>query len=75
VSIDLRERLRDLKTAFARFDRDGNGRIDYQEFRELLDRVGPSPTEEEAQLAFTIIDDSGTGYVSFDEFVSWWLDR
>ena len=45
-----------IKTEFARFDKDGNGRIDYDEFVELLAAIGPRPTEEEAQLAYSVID-------------------
>jgi Ca2+-binding EF-hand superfamily protein len=64
-----------LKTEFARFDKDGNGRIDYDEFVELLAAVGPRPTEEEAQLAYSVIDTNETGDVSFEEFANWWLDH
>ena len=64
-----------LQQQFEQFDRDGSGRIDYNEFVELLEAVGPRPTEEEAQLAFSIIDADGDGSVGFDEFVDWWLDR
>ena len=64
-----------LKQQFEQFDRDGSGRIDYNECVGLLEAVGPRPTEEEAQLAFSIIDADGDGSVGFDEFVDWWLDR
>lgn len=73
--VDNSDDIARLQSEFARFDGDGNGRIEYEEFVELLGTVGPRPTEEEAQLAFTIIDESGTGYVSFDEFARWWLDQ
>jgi Ca2+-binding EF-hand superfamily protein len=64
-----------LQREFASFDRDGNGRLEYAEFVELLGTVGPRPTEEEAQLAFSVIDTDHTGYVEFEEFVHWWLDH
>lgn len=64
-----------LHREFSRFDSDSNGRIEYEEFVELLGSVGPRPTEEEAQLAFSVIDSDNTGYVEFEEFVHWWLDH
>ncbi|PLX55744.1 MAG: hypothetical protein C0629_11225 [Chromatiales bacterium] len=64
-----------LHREFSRFDSDNNGRIEYEEFIELLGSVGPRPTEEEAQLAFSVIDSDNTGYVEFEEFVHWWLDH
>ncbi len=67
--------LAELRCQFDRFDIDDNGRIDFQEFSELLEVTGPRPTEEEKQIAYTVIDTDGNGTVSFDEFISWWLDQ
>lgn len=73
--MDQAQRLALLTREFDKFDRDRNGRIDYEEFRALLESIGPQPTEEEAQLAFSIIDTEENGDVSFDEFAHWWLDN
>ena len=67
--------LEELRCPFDRFDTDNNGRIDFQEFSDLLEVTGPLPTEEEKQIAFTVIDTDGNGTVSLDEFISWWLDQ
>jgi len=67
--------LAELRCQFDRFDTDNNGRIDFQEFSDLLEVTGPLPTEEEKQIAFTVIDTDGNGSVSLDEFISWWLDQ
>jgi len=67
--------LEALKDAFAYFDRDGSGRINMEEFRQLLAAIGPSPTEEEFELAFSVADRENTGDVTFDDFIRWWLDQ
>lgn len=69
-----KERLRELREKFEEFDISDTGNIDYSEFIRLLEAVGPSPTEEEAALAFSVIDSDGDGAVSFDEFARWWED-
>ena len=66
--------LGELRRQFDTFDVDGNGEISYEEFVSLLEAIGPRPTEEEAQLAFTVIDVENDGAVRFAEFVKWWSD-
>ena len=67
--------LEALRDAFNQFDTDGSGRINMEEFRQLLAAIGPSPTEEEFELAFSVADRENTGDVTFEDFISWWLDQ
>lgn len=70
-----RANLQALRDAFDQFDQDGSGRISMEEFRQLLAAIGPSPTEEEFELAFSVADRENTGDVTFEDFISWWLDQ
>jgi Ca2+-binding EF-hand superfamily protein len=64
--------LDDLRGRFEEYDDDGDGRIDFAEFVELLDELGDELSREEALLAFEGIDMDGNGAVTFEEFVKWW---
>lgn len=64
-----------LRAAFDRFDRDGNGHIDEDEFAALLESLGIDMTAEKVQIAFSAIDVNGNGHIDFGEFVTWWSRR
>lgn len=65
----------ELKENFDYFDRDGDGKIDFGEFSELMDALGAELKAEEARLGFASIDEDGSGHIDFVEFCTWWLDR
>lgn len=65
----------ELRTAFDKFDRDGNGFIDEAEFAELLSSLGIDLTPEKIQIAFMAIDVNGNERVDFGEFAVWWERR
>lgn len=62
----------DLSKAFARFDGDGNGRIDRGEFNELLDALGSSMSEKDRELGFGMIDSDEDGSITLAELSEWW---
>ncbi|MCK5797631.1 MAG: EF-hand domain-containing protein [Deltaproteobacteria bacterium] len=66
----------ELKETFDHFDKDGNGIIDRDEFRQLMqDGLNAEMAPEELDLGFSLIDKDGNGTIEFDEFSAWWLDR
>ncbi|XP_064610351.1 lysophosphatidylcholine acyltransferase 1-like [Liolophura sinensis] len=57
-----------LRTVFQLYDRAGSGYIDFREYVIGLSLVsGPAATEETIQLAFTLFDSDGKGYISEEE--------
>lgn len=65
----------ELKETFQQFDRDQNGRIDLQEFRELLTALDARVDDSASQIGFESIDSDGSGTIDFDEFAAWWDDQ
>ena len=68
----------ELYIAFSRLDCSSDRRLSHEEFINavpVLQRWGVSLTEEEAKTEFQIIDDNGGGYILFDEFIVWALQK
>ena len=66
------KKLQDLKQIFEDCDKDSNGRIDWDEFGCMLDKLLGEKTLEEKTLAFDLIDTNHNGSICFDEFCEWW---
>lgn len=66
------QQLAELREDFAFNDADANGRIDLDEFLDLLDHLEAGMSGEEARIGFAEIDADGDGAIEFDEFVAWW---
>jgi Ca2+-binding EF-hand superfamily protein len=64
-----------LRQEFDRFDADGNGWIDEDEFAALVRALGVTFTPEKVAIAFMAIDVNGNGRIEFGEFTSWWQKR
>jgi Ca2+-binding EF-hand superfamily protein len=65
----------DLRPDFNRFDTDGNGIIDEDEFAALIAALGVEFTPEQTQVAFLAIDIDGNGRIDYREFRGWWNRR
>ena len=61
-----------VRAIFDKYDHDGSGSIDHQEFREMLKDLGVSMTKSEFQEAITMLDNDHNGEVDFEEFLGWW---
>lgn len=65
----------ELLASFDHFDTDENGRIEFDEFVQLLDALDADVPEDEARLGFDEVDTDDDGHIDFDEFCSWWDAR
>ena len=66
------EELDELREAFDYNDRDGDGRIQLDEFSALLDELEADMSAAEVEIGFKDIDTNDDGLVDFQEFVAWW---
>ena len=61
-----------LERSFARFDTDGNGRIDRREFASLVRRMGFHKPDAVIEHAFADIDNAQRGFIDIGQFRTWW---
>ena len=63
---------RELIQEFAAADRDNDGRIDFGEFRSLLEGLDAAMSIEEMRIGFHEVDADRDGLIDCREFVDWW---
>jgi Ca2+-binding EF-hand superfamily protein len=63
---------RELIQQFAVADRDKDGRIDFEEFRLLLEGLDAAMSTEEMKIGFGEVDADRDGRIDCHEFVDWW---
>jgi calmodulin/calcium-binding protein CML/plastin-2 len=68
------EELDELREAFDYNDRDGDGRIQLDEFSAMLDELEAEMTDGDIRIGFKDIDTNDDGLVDFQEFVAWWTE-
>jgi len=71
----MNERLEEWREHFAKCDTNNDGRIQLEEFKELLRNIGAEASADEARIGFDAVDTDGDGVISFDEFVGWWSEQ
>ncbi|WKY17324.1 hypothetical protein Q1695_001713 [Nippostrongylus brasiliensis] len=59
----------DLKGIFREFDLNGDGYIQRDELRSVMQKMGQSPTEEELDAMFNAADQDHDGNIDFNEFL------
>lgn len=68
--IELREDLlQEFKDAFLVFDHDADGEISAQDIENVLKAFDQKPTTDELKSLMEVIDQSGTGKITFIQFV------
>lgn len=60
-----------FETTFAMLDKDGDGRITADEFKEIMATLGVTFTDETAAQAIELMDQDGDGLVTLDELASY----
>lgn len=68
------ERLEELRETFEYNDRDSDGRIQLDEFIEMLDELEANIDDKEAKVGFHDIDTNDDGLIDFEEFLAWWTE-
>ena len=68
------EELDELREAFDYNDRDGDGRIQLDEFSAMLDELEAQMSDTDIEIGFKDIDTNDDGLIDFGEFVDWWAE-
>ena len=64
------DEIDELKDAFVRLDKDGDGSINTKELGTCMRHLGRNPTEEELQDMVNEVDADGNGTLDFFEFLN-----
>jgi Ca2+-binding EF-hand superfamily protein len=67
-----KDRDHDIEMHFRYVDSDGNGLIDIEEFRVMLNKMGTHRSSDVIAHAFKAIDSDSSGHIDLQEFTHWW---
>lgn len=74
TDIELDKQQRQLREAFARVDTSGDGILQVDEVRRLVDMLGHDLSNQDIINRIEMIDSDGDHQLSYDEFVKWMTD-
>ena len=60
-----------FETTFAMLDKDGDGRVTADEFKEIMATLGVTFTDETAAQAIDLMDQDGDGLVTLEELATY----
>ena len=66
------DELADLDEQFDECDADGDQRIDFTEFSQLLENLGSDVPPDHRQARFDELDADHDGAIDRSEFMEWW---
>ena len=55
-----------------RFDKNGKGGFNADEFKDILHSLDMEATDEECRVMFTYLDSDGNGFIDYEEFATWY---
>ena len=67
--------LADVEEQFDECDADGDARIDFAEFSQLLENLGAEVPPGQRRQRFGELDANGDGAIDRAEFMEWWRGR
>ena len=67
--------MSEVDEVFRQFDKNDNDTIEWDEFRQMIDKLEQNLTLEQKVSLFEEIDTNRTGMISFAEFCAWWSGR
>lgn len=67
--------VKELRKNFRHFDTNNDGKIELDEFAELMNALSEGESKEEITMGFSAIDTDGSGVIDFEEFSAWFSDR
>jgi len=62
----------ELRREFALADLDRDGRINFEEFRQLLQGLEAGMSQVDMHIGFREVDTDHDGFVDRQEFIDWW---
>jgi hypothetical protein len=71
---EIEDERRRIKIKFDEADVDGSGELDAEELAAFCETLGTKLSPEELEAALLILDESGDGQISYEEFAEWWLE-
>lgn len=63
------KKLKDARQAFLLMDKDGDGTLDEDEFKQAMERLGVGLTDNQLSKVMRAIDKDGEGTIDYNEFV------
>jgi calcium-binding protein CML len=69
-----REELEEFKETFAYNDLDADGKIEFNEFLQMLSALDAGMSRSEARIGFDEVDTDDDGLIDLDEFIAWWTE-
>ncbi len=71
-SVEQTEVIQEVQEDFASADDDGDGRIDFAEFKNLLEDLNAGMSQTDLSIGFREIDTDRDGRIDLQEFAAWW---
>jgi hypothetical protein len=68
------KQLKTMKKCFKRIDVDGSGSLEPAELKLLMMELGKEAKDDYIERIMLEVDTDGDGYVTLQEFESWWLE-
>ena len=65
---------RQVQSMFAKYDKDDNNRLEFEEFKLLMKDLDVKLTVQEAELLYLAIDTDINNGITLDEFQAFWMN-